>query len=170
MLRHPFSPKKPEPVRTGFSLFELLLVLGILAALIGLAAPAVLKWQDRLQRDRAINVVQSLCADARLKAIQFGRPIDVELVNEKTLRHNFAGSSGSRHNQIRLPAGYSVHPIDNARQPGQSKVAAATAVRFFPDGTAEPLTMILTNDLRQAQASLKINVLTGALIVQAGLQ
>lgn len=169
-MRHPFCPTKSETVRTGFSLFELLLVLGILAALIGLAAPAVLKWQDRLQRDRAINVVQSLCADARLKAIQFGRSIDVELVNEQTLRHNFSGSSGSRYHQIRLPDGYSVHPIDNARQPGQTKVSTVTAVRFFPDGTAEPLTMMLTNDLRQAQASLKINVLTGALIVQAGLQ
>lgn len=170
MLRHSSGSQNQQIVRMGFSLFELLLVVGILAGLIGFSAPALLKWQDQLQRDRAIRAIQSLCADARLTAIQLEQPIEVVLVNENTLRPRHPEETSASTKSIRLPDGYSVRSIGNVREPKRGTKPALSAIRFFPDGTAEPLTLTLSDQHRKRQADLRINPLTGALTVQAGPQ
>lgn len=106
-----------------------------------------------------------------MKSIQLGRPIEVVLINENTLRQSIAeDQSVSNKSDVRLPGGYAVRPIQNVRESLQNNQRTRSSVRFFPDGTAEPVTLMLSDKHQQAQASLKMNTLTGALIVQAGLK
>ncbi len=106
-----------------------------------------------------------------MKSIQLGRPIEVVLINENTLRQSIAeDQSVSNKTDVRLPGGYAVRPIQNVRESLQNNQRTRSSVRFLPDGTAEPVTLMLSDKHQQAQASLKMNTLTGALIVQAGLK
>jgi type II secretory pathway pseudopilin PulG len=58
--------------RSGFSLLELLLVLGILVAVVGFSVPAIQDANDVRRLDEAGELVRQALSDGRVKAIETG--------------------------------------------------------------------------------------------------
>ena len=70
--------KKPLSALLGFTLVEMLTVLGLLAALVSVATPWLQQWVWRLQVE---TVVQSWSADlqtARLQALRSGQALRLQ--------------------------------------------------------------------------------------------
>ncbi len=59
----------------GFTLFELLLALVILTAVIGLTVPAVTGWGKRNQATAGVHQVRHSLISARQQAIDEGKPV-----------------------------------------------------------------------------------------------
>ena len=58
--------------RGGFTLVELLLVLGILATLAAVSLPAIVRWQQRASLEQAASSVQLQMQTARASAVRSG--------------------------------------------------------------------------------------------------
>jgi prepilin-type N-terminal cleavage/methylation domain-containing protein len=61
----------------GFSLLEMLVVVGILAVLMSLMLPAVSSFSSTAGRRGAVNILMSAFEQARVSAIESGRPVYV---------------------------------------------------------------------------------------------
>ncbi|MFO0976969.1 MAG: prepilin-type N-terminal cleavage/methylation domain-containing protein [Planctomycetaceae bacterium] len=144
--------------RRGFSLFELMLVLALAGGLAGMAMPAVMKWQQRLQLDQAIHCVRMFCAESRLKAIQTGHAVCVQVVREGRAMHSNAWKNEAR--GAGLPAGYTVQQTSAERT--ASRHSKHLECVFFPDGTANPTSFLLFDARQQPCAELRIDPLTGS--------
>ena len=59
-------------LRNAFSLFELLLVLALLAVLTSVAVPSLQAWQSRIEVDRANGAIVEMISEARRRAVREG--------------------------------------------------------------------------------------------------
>jgi len=109
-LRHIRNP------RTGFSLFEILVVLCLMAALASTALPAVTSWLERQQLDQAVESFMISLNQAIVDSGQEGvaRTVELELngarfrIQRRSLEHSIAESSWTQLPEgviFRLPDG-----------------------------------------------------------------
>jgi len=146
--------------RRGFSLFELMLVLALIGGLAGIAMPAVMKWQQRAQLDRAIGCVQMFCAESRLQAIRSGHPVRVQMVHDgQTIQSDVMAAKNDRR-EVQIPAGYFVQLSSSDRRKPTNRAGSESV--FFPDGTANSATFQLFDRTHQVCASLRVDELTGS--------
>lgn len=62
---------------SGFTVFELVIVLALFVSALALSMPAISNWQRRTELNRAENALMQMIADAKRNAIQSGIPWQV---------------------------------------------------------------------------------------------
>ncbi len=72
MQRRPATSATSDLEQSGYTLFEILIVLTLIGVLIGISWPAVLQYSSEQQLLRAAENVRSAAASARIKAIDSG--------------------------------------------------------------------------------------------------
>ena len=89
------STRKPPVTRHGMTIVELLVVMGILVVLMGIAATAVKTGTRGKKQREAARQVNSYIASAQARAMQLGRPVGVEIVRNinSTLTAGISNSS-----------------------------------------------------------------------------
>lgn len=65
--------------RRAFSLLEMLVVVGVIAIMMSLLAPAIAGFQNTAGRRGAVNIVMNTLEQARVAALESGRPVHVLL-------------------------------------------------------------------------------------------
>ncbi len=78
------SKRKYRETRHGMTIVELLVVMGILVVLLGIAATAVKTGTRGKKQREAARQVNSYIASAQARAMQLGRPVGVEIVRNAT--------------------------------------------------------------------------------------
>lgn len=71
----------PVPGAAGYSLFEVLIALSILAMVIAVSAAGFRPPSDEMKLNRQISDLVSKISDARLKAIRTNQAVGIEIVN-----------------------------------------------------------------------------------------
>lgn len=160
MTRSIKGPETHSQARRGFSLFELMLVLALIGGLAGIAMPALMKWQQRAQLDRAIGCVQMFCAESRLQAIRSGHPVQVQLIHDGQMIQSDSLAEKNRRLEVQIPVGYFAQFSSADRR--DSKNQAVSGIAFFPDGTANSATIQLFDKSHQVRAILRVDELTGS--------
>lgn len=125
----------------GFSLFEMMVVLILIALASGLVVTRVGAGKDVAEDRRALQEISSALADARRSAIRSGQPLSVELsqVGVRTFR-----------------------PTEIPDQQGQSS-AKSILVQFFPDGSSTGGRIVLRAPM---SATLTIDRFVGGVTVE----
>src|SRR5688572_3817665 len=73
---HPHNPTHPRR-RSGFTLTELLIVIGIIILMIALAVPLLRVLSGNRSQTAVANQMAGLLGEARLKALGLQRPVGV---------------------------------------------------------------------------------------------
>lgn len=133
------QPQKQEPeiqlTQPGFTLIELVVVLGVLTILMSLTVPGVLRWQRRMPLDTALSTLQLALQETRLSAIRSGQPWCLSLPHgsDPGVIQPVRGSQDQENRRMfRLPNGIVVEPVS-------ANIEAASGglpecILFNPDG------------------------------------
>jgi prepilin-type N-terminal cleavage/methylation domain-containing protein len=173
-LRTPHSA-----LRTGFTLIELMVVMGIMAILMTMGVPLVYRTTHKLPMSRAVTDVVEVCSNARARAILHGAMTEV-VFHPMEKRLEIAGAAGG--------APPAEHPGDGsgeagaARAPGSGLSAQLdervdidmldinlteysrselARVRFYPNGTCDEMTLILRARDGGEQRGIVLEITTG---------
>lgn len=129
----------------GFSIIEFVVVLGIMAALAGMAGLQIIQARPSIQGDGALRVVLSQMRMARELAIterRFVRVVFVPASVVQTVRENVPGPSTTTLNTVSLEGGFEFQLTaglpDTPDAFGNAQAinfGTATTVKFTPDGT-----------------------------------
>ena len=159
------------PIRSAFSLMELIIVLAILIIVAAMSAPTLIRTMSGQKLDRAADLVRARMGQARVDAIRTGQvtalfyqidgaAMDVAPFNAEQLKRLEAApvdetnrSSNMDFRDNRLPRGIqftSSHTSNDARA---AQTMADIAFRpgqmrpilFYPDGTSQNAKLILQN-------------------------
>lgn len=130
----------------GFSLFELLLVLVLLATLLAVAAPR-LRPSATLTLDTATRTLVNALRQTRLTAMEQGRPLALQVDVER--RELMLGAGGPRRT---LPEELTLELTTAARERSDPQRAG---VRFFADGssTGGRVTLRLAGQVRHVDVA-----------------
>jgi prepilin-type N-terminal cleavage/methylation domain-containing protein len=71
--------QRPSAPRNGFSLLEMLVVVAVIAVMMSLLVPAIGGFSNTAGRRGAVNVVMNTLEQARVAALESGRPVHVVL-------------------------------------------------------------------------------------------
>ena len=137
------KPRTGHPMnrRSGFSLFELLLVLSLLAALASLTIPAIGSFATRRKRQELKDAVYQSLAQSRLAAIENGRP------------------------QAWKPAQWLAPSVCVRSLIGAQKSVRNThGIRFLPDGTATDAVVDIRGEDEENLGGFQIVGATGAIL------
>lgn len=112
---------RPRPNHRAFSLLEMLVVIGIIAIMMSLLIPAVGGFSSTAGRRGAVNIVMNTLEQARVAALESGRPVHVLLLRRvnaepdaiMVIREPEDGSVASPYERltkwIKLPKGVIFH-------------------------------------------------------------
>lgn len=187
--------------RRGYTLIEMLLVVGLVVTLLALAWPAMRTRMARQRLESAAHDVRSELAKARLGAISSGKVWEVRYARgEGKLRVTCAGDEQAlaapttpaeapetqprRVQIVALPTGIcfslpaalselaAAPEVDPTASDATSEADSGSLdfsaddgdwsgpIRFFPDGTADDVALVLQNEDEQA-VSIELEGLTG---------
>ncbi len=135
---------------SGFTLLELMMVVGIIGLVVAMGVPAILSVTREQPLRKAVNDTLEICTHARAEAILSGKPTRVTF-HPLTREVQFSGSSSSAPpprvgqaaavNSTTFDPTVDVAMLDiNLMDFGASDVAY---VRFFPNGTCDECTLVL---------------------------
>ncbi len=154
--------------RAGFTLMELILVLGVLVVLTAITLPGILRWQRALPMEQAVSMLQLQLQETRAAAIRSGEAWCLILphASEPGRRQPLASSQVRNHvHSFRIPAGTSCDIIDAVGSQNQRPEATKQIV-VQPDGTVRACRIRITTDTGIV-TTLQIHRLTGtATVVQ----
>lgn len=123
-----FSGKAPSP--SGFTLFEVILVLGLIAVLSVVVLPAVGRWQAAVPLQRAEAQVRDAILTSRTTAMTTGRPTVVEIDSGSTrYRCLRPGPGEGIRTEYQLPDGVQFSADSGSGSPTKR-------LAFTPDGVA----------------------------------
>jgi prepilin-type N-terminal cleavage/methylation domain-containing protein len=144
-------PARPVLSRSGgFTLIELMMVVGIIGLISAMSVPAILSVMRQGPLRKAVNDTVDICIHARAQAILSGKMTEVTF-HPLTREVSFSGGSASsappgRNGQksvdsTQYDSSVAVEMLFiNLRDFGASQVAY---VRFFPNGTCDEMTLVL---------------------------
>lgn len=151
--------------RRGFTLIELMLVMGILALVLGMGIPTFYKAMHKEPMRRALTGVTQVFANARAQAIVQGKTVRVVF---HPLEGTFAieGGGGNGAGQVGtsgvIEDSLGIEMLDiNLVEFRDADVAP---VRFFQNGTTDEFTLILHSDRNEWQ-KLSLEPTTGIVTV-----
>ena len=131
----------------GFTLIEIMLVIGILAIVMAMAIPPIYRGMSKEPMRQAVSGVRDACTAARNAAILGGKRVCFSI---RPLDHMFAAESGSVSDKPgaslsgRISDSISLEMVDvNMLEYRDRDVAR---VWFHPNGTCDEFTLILLSD------------------------
>lgn len=193
-----FIPPQPAPARIrrrGFTLIELLVVVGIIGIVMTISIPSIYRQLHPDSMQKAVTDILEACTHARAMAILNRAPVDMRispLTRGISVGGSSASSSGRRlesHNvageEWRMPergssssagGGSFSAKISDRIQIKLIDVnfvdftdAEMAAVRFFPNGTSDEFTIVLTDDQNEWRM-ISLEVVTGLADVETDMQ
>ncbi len=158
--------------QAGFTLIEIMMVVGILGLLALWGLPAIYRVSAEESFRQSVNDIIEVCSHARAQAILQGRT--VELVfrpQERRVSVAGGGSAADAHTPgvvagvpgaTRASAKWSDRVILELLDINfvEYKDADEARVRFFPNGTCDELTMVLRSDQNEYR-KISLEVTTG---------
>ena len=134
----------------GFTLFEILAVMIIVAILAGVSAPAIGRIMDNLQFRQQTGKFTAVLRYARLLAISKGEVVSLKLSEEKDCLFVISG------------------PVDETRECrlGEDDVLEMDPgeVFFYPEGLASPV--LITFEKGERVRRISLDILTGRPMVE----
>ncbi len=155
---------KTEPVQrfSGFSLLELLLVLGLMTVLLVIAVPSLRRWQQRLPIERSVALLQQQIAETRLASIQSGETWALWLYSSGTEgRRTPLNQPDLDKFQFQFPEGIRCQSDEDA----ESVKTQDMLLIFRPDGSSSTARLMLA-DGQGNQLLVVLDRLTGAASIQ----
>ena len=176
LTNHASLPRPRTPysaLRTGFTLIELMIVIGIMAIIMGMGVPMIYRVFHKEGLTKAVNDIEEVLGTARRMAILQGTMTEV-VIHPKELRLEVAGGGGGAghaadaagENPVPAPAesGLSAqlsdHVIIEMLDVNMSGVeyrdAEMVRVRFYPNGTSDELKMVVGDESKQFGIELEV--------------
>jgi prepilin-type N-terminal cleavage/methylation domain-containing protein len=146
------SDTRPR-LRAGFTLIEIMVVVGLIGLLMGMGAPTLFRMLHREGFSKTVSEVVEVCNAARAQAILQGAVTEVvfhpqerrcELGAGVTEGLARSGAPGRSAVAVQFGDAVSIEMLDVNLF--EYKDAAVARVRFFPNGTSDELTLILRSD------------------------
>ncbi len=158
-------------VARGFTLIELMIVIGIVAIVMGLGVPTLVRVFRKEALRQAVSDIVEVASNARAMAIQRGETVEL-VFNPESRTVSLGGGGGGEEKpggtQNRLsstwPDSLTLEMLDVNFVEHRS--APQARVRFFPNGTCDEATIILHNDANEYRMVFW-EVLTGLAIWEA---
>lgn len=148
---------RPTPsVRGAFTLIEIMIVVGILAVILGMAAPSVIHALKKEGMRKVVSDVVEACSHARAQAILKGVPTEL-IIRPADGTLQVTGSAPDPDQEVpanavtgfsaRIPAEVAIEMLDvNFVERKDDEFAR---VRFYPNGTCDEFTIILRSPQRE---------------------
>jgi prepilin-type N-terminal cleavage/methylation domain-containing protein len=169
------------PTKAAFTLIELMVVLGIMAIIMAMGIPSILRiWRKEGMRKATSDVVE-VCSKARAQAILSGSPMDV-VFHPLERRLEIGGGSGGGGGSPPRTEGEGEFAVERRATPSSSDSSAQISeeimiemldinlseykdsewarVRFFPNGTSDEMTLVLRSD-KNVWRKVSLEVTTG---------
>jgi type II secretory pathway pseudopilin PulG len=147
---------------TGFSLLELLLVLGLLTVFLVIAVPSLRRWQQRLPIERSVALLQQQIAETRLASIQSGETWALWMYSSGTEgRRTPLNQPDLDKFQFQFPEGICCRSDEDA----ESQDTQDLLLIFRPDGSSSTARLMLA-DSQGNQLLVVLDRLTGAASIQ----
>ena len=183
LLTHHVRVRTPHSaLRTGFTLMEIMIVVGIMGIILTMSVPIVWKIWHKAPMNKAIADIVEVCSNARARAILQGRQVDL-IIHPRDGRFDLSMAPAA----VRQPnpqdnsAAFAPEPapismsgsglsaqldrviieeLDINKIPGGFRDAEQARVRFFPNGTADEMSLFLLSDSGQ-RCEILLEVTTG---------
>jgi len=150
--------------RAGFTLIELMVVVGIMAMIMAIGVPFAYKILHKESMGQTVSDVMEVCSHARARAILQGQMREVLFnVKERQLQVSGGASSATESGaavaavgtvaggaglSAHIPADIQIEMVDvNLTEYKDSEMIVP--IRFFPNGTCDEFTLILHDDKGQ---------------------
>ncbi|HYG36904.1 MAG TPA: type II secretion system protein [Clostridia bacterium] len=174
----------------GFTLLEIMIVVGIMGIVLTMGVPLVYKVLHRAPMNQAVKDIVEVSSHARARAILQGkmtylviRPRDgrlgIEGAPAAAERRTEAGDPISGPAAVSAPSGSGesatlsdrvlIQMLDINKLPHDFRDDDVAKVRFFPNGTCDELTIILVDD-KGEQRAIMLEVTTGLATVLTGAE
>jgi type II secretion system protein H len=163
--------RQPDGRRAGFTLIEIMVVVGIIGMIAAMGAPSLYAVLHKEGFRKTVSDMMDLCSTARAQAILQG--VTTEIVfHPQERRCELSGRSSAAVAATGAPANspvavafgdnVSIEMLDVNLL--EYKDAPVARVRFFPDGTSDEMTLILRSDKNQyRKISLEITTALASL-------
>jgi type II secretory pathway pseudopilin PulG len=161
---------------------EIMVVVGIMGIILTMSVPIVWKISHRAPMNKAIAEIVEVCSNARARAILQGREVDL-LIHPREGRFDLsiAAAPARQPNPMDNSAAFAPQPapismsgsglsaqldrviiedLDINKIPGGFRDAEQARVRFFPNGTADEMSLFLLSD-RGQRCEILLEVTTG---------
>jgi prepilin-type N-terminal cleavage/methylation domain-containing protein len=178
--------------RYGFTLIEIMIVVGIMGIVLTMGVPIVYKVWHKAPMSQAVSDVIEVCSHARALAILQGKEVDVVFhPREGRLEVGSAPVSTSTQpataaGQPQVAAAFStgtpaaagsglsarfsekviIEMMDINKLPHEFRDDEVARVRFFPNGTCDELTLILVSDQNERR-EITLEITTGLANVES---
>ncbi len=151
-----FTSQTPR-ARHGFTLIELMITIGIIAIVMGLGVPTLVRMFHKEPLRQATTDIIEVAANARAMAILRGEMTELTFnPSERSLSVGGGGggeSGGPKalrdRNSAQWSDSLSLEMLDVNFL--EYKGSAYARVRFFPNGTCDELTVIIKNDRNECR-------------------
>jgi prepilin-type N-terminal cleavage/methylation domain-containing protein len=166
-----FLPVSAGQRRRGFTLIELMIVIGIVAIVMGLGVPTLVRvFRKEALRQATADLIE-VGSHARALAIQGGQTVELVINPESRTVSVGGGGGGDRPGLVgqnrtsaTWPDSLTLEMLDVNFVEYRTEPQAR--VRFFPNGTCDEATVILRNDANEYRMVFW-EVLTGLAIWEA---
>lgn len=147
------KPTRSARRRSGFTLIELMIVIGIVAIVMGLGLPSLVRTFRKEALRQAVSDIVEVASHARASAIQSGGVVEMTINPEgRTVSVAGGGGGGEEKPGVRNQNKTSTTWGENLMLELldvnfiEYKDAPQARVRFFPNGTCDEARLILRND------------------------